>query len=731
MSTHQRDPQRKIYLIFLGVVSVGLAIVALMLPSLTSSASTTLGAGQVAPQEYLAPFTKTFTSEALTEKARRDAANAVHPVYTPANTSISRQQLEKLRSTLAYISNVRVDSHATINQQMDDLAALDDVNLSQETALSLLLLTDARWEIIQQEAPTVLERLMRGAIRPQDVENARNSVQSLVSLSLAEDQVILVTELVTPFITQNSEYSETLTEAERQGARDSVEPVSRTFIAGQTIVERGQVLTEEHLEALEQLGLVEPERPLLSWIAASALALLMAAFVVLYLIREPELVNDLRALTLILVLFFLFLYAARFVIPAHTVIPYAFPVAAFSLTVAALFGFPLAIIFSIPLAILVAYDLPNSLDLTLYLLVGSLISVLALSQANRLVNFLWAGLAYAISGSLVIVAHRLLLPSTDMEGMITLFVAAFFNGLVTASLSVLLMFLLAYVLGITTQMQLMDLTRPDQPLLQFILREAPGTYQHSLQLANLTEQAAERVGADPLLTRVGALYHDAGKALNPAYFIENQVAGFPNPHDTLDPETSSRIIIQHVIDGLELGKEYRLPRRVLDFISEHHGTMLTRYQYINAVKAAGGDESKVDMSKFRYPGPRPQSRESAILMLADGSEARVRAERPLDEEHLRNMVGDLIDNRVTSGQLDNTDLTLNDLDVILESFISTLKGVYHPRVKYPELDQPEQARAELPAPEEDTIPLPSVKGHQEDSEVSINTPVDTHHLNPE
>jgi putative nucleotidyltransferase with HDIG domain len=435
--------------------------------------------------------------------------------------------------------------------------------------------------------------------------------------------------------------------------------------------------------------------------------LLASVFVILYLSREVELGQELRTLAVILILFNFFLFSARFVIPAHTVIPYGFPVAAFGLTVGAMFGTRLAIVFSIPLAVLVAYDLPNSLDLTLYLLFGTLISILALRQARRLADFLWAGLAFAISGSLIIVAYRLLLPSTDLEGMVTLFAAAFFNGLVTASLSVLLQFLLAYVLGMTTQMQLMDLTRPDQPLLQYIMREAPGTYQHSLQLANLVEQAAERISADPLLSRVGALYHDAGKARNPAFFIENQVPGFPNPHDNLDPETSAEIIIRHVTDGLDLGKQYRLPRHVLDFISEHHGTMLARYQYVNAVKAADGDESKVDAQKFQYPGPRPQSRETAILMLADGSEARVRAERPMTTEQLYTLIKSVIDNRISQGQLDDTDLTLNDLDVILESFTSTLKGIYHPRVKYPELEQPTKPVADLPSQKEEKLSLPT------------------------
>jgi len=180
-----------------------------------------------------------------------------------------------------------------------------------------------------------------------------------------------------------------------------------------------------------------------------------------------------------------------------------------------------------------------------------------------------------------------------------------------------------------------------------------------------------------------------GLYLSYLYFIENQVIGSPNPHDNLEPEISAEIIIRHVTDGLELARNHRLPRRIQDFIVEHHGTMLTRYQYVKAVEAAGGDKSKVDKNQFRYPGPPPQSRETAILMLADGCEARLRAERPEGKEELRNVIKEVIDNRLSSEQLDNTDLTLRELDEIIESFTTTLRGIYHPRIEYPKLEQQE------------------------------------------
>jgi putative nucleotidyltransferase with HDIG domain len=701
LMANRRSVRRSIFLVLFLLVSAALALIALMLPLIARLISPSLQVGQVADQDYRAPQAVTFTSEVLTGQRRDSAERAVSPVYTQPDPSIARDQLELLQSSLAYITNVRADAYASNRQKMDDLAALDDVHLGQETASAILALSDSRWQAVQQESIVVLEQVMRSTIRPDLVDDARSSVPTLVSLSLSEQQADIVAELAAAFVAPNSLYSESLTIAAREKARDSISPVSRTFMAGETVVQRGQVLSAADVEALQQMGLGQPQEQWQDVASAAALVALILAFMLFYLVRGDAIVQDLRSLILMGVLFLAFLLGTRLAIPGHTVIPYAFPLAAYSLCVASLFGAELALASSLPLAVMVAFGLPNALDLTIYYTMGSLFGVLALGRARRITSFFWAGAAVALSSVLVVLVYRLPLPTTDLVGLATLAGAALFNGLAAASLTVLLQFFLAQVLGLTTPLQLMELTRPDQPLLQIILREAPGTYQHSLQVANLAEQAAECIHADALLTRVGALYHDAGKALNPVYFIENQVPGFPNPHDELEPLESAAIIIRHVSDGLDLARKYRLPRRISDFISEHHGTMVTPYQYVNAVAAANGSENKVDIEQFRYPGPRPQSCETAILMLADGSEARVRAEKPKEEDELRQLIKSTIDDRVALGQLDDTDLTLHDLSMIADSFTATLRGVYHPRVKYPKLEPALVSESTAPVP---TVP---------------------------
>jgi len=709
--------RRNIGIVFLFLAIFIFVLVGLMIPFITTQIDSQLSSGEVAQREIVAPRSLTFTSNILTEEQREAAANSIAAIYSPPDTSIARNQLESLRGTLAFITSVHDDSYASIEDKLADLAALEDINLDQETSLSILELSDTRWQAVQQEAIVVLEQVMRATIRENQLESARDNVPALVSLSLPEDQADIVSELVIGFVTPNSLYSEVLTETARQNAREAVSPVERSFVQGQTMLLKGQIISETDLEALEQFDLVRTQTRWQDLLSAGALAILTLVYFLIYFSRNPALSEDLRGLTVIFTLFVIFLIGGRLIVNSQTVIPYIYPIAAFSLVVASLFGTRTALVFTLPLSILFTYDTPNAFELTLFNLVGSYAGIFALGPARRITSFFWAAALIAFAEIMVIIAFRVAQPNVDYLALAALIGIALVNGIASSSLAVLLQYVIAQILGLTTALQLMEISRPDHPLLQFILRNAPGTYQHSLQVANLAEQAAENIGADTLLTRVGAIYHDAGKAINPFFFIENQLPGNTNPHDSLSPLSSSQMIIRHVPDGLELARKYRLPRRIQDFIEEHHGTMLTRYQYAKAVEAAGGDESQVDKAQFTYPGPRPKSRETAILMLADGSEARVRAERPPDEEALRKVIKSVIEQRLSTGQLDETDLTLRDLDQLIDSFTTTLRGIYHPRIEYPD------SKKELPPKVEDapTVPIISRKS----SNISANPPADS------
>lgn len=667
-------------IVLVGIIAYG----ALVLPLAFRPSALPLQVGDVSPSDYQAPQSLQYTSEVRTEEARLAAENAVAPVYASPDPSIARRQIERLRASLQYITLVRDDENSTPEQKISDIAALNDVTLNPETIAKIIELTPARWDTIQQETLSVLEQVMRRTIREQDVETMRRSIPSLVSLSLNEDVAAMVAELVTTYVSANSLYNADLTEAARKSAREAVQSITEEYKAGEIIVLRGQIITLAQIEALKEFGLIEEASPWQDYAGAGALVVMVGAYVCLYFSRRRlAFLLEARSLVVVAVIFIIFLVGARLTIPNRTVLPYAFPLPAVGLLVATLFGVEAGIVFSFAIALLAPYALPNTLDLMPYYLATSLTGVLVLGSARRVWTFFRAGAAITGAGIAMLIAFRL--PFTQMDGvaLLQLAGAAIFVGLASSSLALVLQYFLAQSLGLTTALQLIEISRPDFPLLQFFLRNAAGTYQHSLQVANLAEQAAELIGADALLTRVGALFHDVGKALNPMFFIENQPHGEMNTHEDIDPAEASAAIIAHVTDGVALAHKHRLPRRIDDFILEHHGTMITRYQYNQALEAAGGDASKVDVEKFRYPGPRPRSRETALLMLADGSEARARAQRPQTEEDIRKIVLSTIESAQKQGQLDNTQLTLRDLSIITDAFVTILRGAYHPRITYP------------------------------------------------
>lgn len=681
------------------IVAVSLvSFSALTLPIGLRPTTQVLDVGSVAQITLQAPRDLEYVSDVRTEEARQAAESAVELVYTSPDPAIARQQIERLNTTMQYITSVRSNDDLAGEQKQSDLVTLSDVRLQLGTIDYLLAISDSRWEVVQAEALRVLEQVMRRAIHEDKVEAAQVSTASFVSLTLSEQQSTLVTELVTAFVIPNSFYSEELTTAARQAARDAVKPIVQTYKTGETIVPAGEIITPADLEAFQQLGMIRPGQRWEDVLGAAAIILLSAVLVPLYFFRRNRavVVNDPRSLLVIALVFIVFLIGAR-LFTNRTLAPYGYPLQAAGLLITTLFGLETGLVIAIPLCLLASYGLPNTLDLAPYYLISSLMGLLVLGPVRRFWGFVRAGIAVSLSGFVVLMAYRLPFFTPDWLGIVQFVGVVAFSGFAAASITLLLQFLLAQTLGLTTVFQLLDISRPDYPLLQFLLRNAPGTYQHSLQVANLAEQAAEKIGADPLLTRVGAQFHDIGKALNPTFFIENQIPGNVNKHHDISPEESAATIIRHVTDGVQLAKKHRLPRRLHDFILEHHGTLITRYQYAQAMEITGGDVTKVDIESFRYPGPRPNSRETALLMLADATEARARAERPTTDEGLRELVRNVIETVQKFGQLDDTLLTLRDLNLITESFAATLRGTYHPRIQYPSAKVPDQ---------DSTIPVP-------------------------
>ena len=658
-----------------------------------------LHVGQVAPQDFQAPRNIEYISTVRTDQARDIAERSVAQVYSQPDPAIARRQIDRLRTALNSIANTRADPMISYDEKVAQLGTLSDLRLEPATITQILALPDFRWSAISDDALRVLEQIMRGPVRDDNINTIQANLESVVSLALTEDQAAIVVQLVSPFVVANSFLSLELTDAARQAARQSVQPITQTYVEGEIVVQRGQLLGDTDIEALQTLGLIRPTSPLLDDVGLGALVAVCMVFIGIYFNRRrPGYYNQNRSLLLISILMLGFLAFARLVIPNRTVLPYLFPLPAFGILIATLFGTGGGLILAMVVSVLAAYGLPNTLDLTLFYLLSSLIGILVLGKAHRIGSFLWAGLAAALAGMSVIIAYRLPAGTLDPLGYITLLGAALINGIASASVALLLQYILAEFLGLTTALRLLEIARPDAPLLKYFLRSAPGTYQHSLQVANLAEQAAEKLGMDTLLVRVGALYHDVGKSANPSFFIENQMPGNLNPHDDVDPETAAATVIAHVHDSLALARKYRLPSRLQDFMREHHGTLLARYYYNAAVLAAGGDTSRVDAAKYRYPGPRPRTRETALLMLADNVEARARSEPPRTEKEVSMVVQKAIDYCLSEGQLADTRFTFRDLASITEVFTVALTGLYHPRIQYP-------GSGTKPALDGPTIPL--------------------------
>ena len=503
------------------LVLTGLGVYAiLVLPISLRPSSLLVHAGQVAPQDFQAPRTTEYISTIRTEQARAVAERAVAQVYSSPDPVIARRQIEHLRTALDYISATLADATLDTAKKRALLASFSDLRLQSEVIDQILALSSSRWNSIAQDALRVLEQVMRSPVRDTNLETTQANLIFIVSLALTEAESAIVVDLVKPFVVDNSFSSPDLTDAARQQARQSVEPITQTYVEGETIVQRGQLLTDADIEALQTLGLIRPTNPALDYLGAAAMVAVIMSFAGIYFHRRrPLYYNEGRSLVMVAVLFLVFLAAAKLVIPNRTVLPYLFPLPAFGMLIATLFGPGGGLILSIMISVLAAYGLPNALDLTLFYVFSSLIGILSLGKAHRVGSFLWAGLASAAAGMAVIIAYRLPADTLDPLGYVTLVGAVGLNGIASASVALMLQYLLAEFLGLTTALRLLEIARPDAPLLQFFLRNAPGTYQHSLQVANLAEQAAEKLGMDTLLVRVGALYHDVGKALNPSFFI--------------------------------------------------------------------------------------------------------------------------------------------------------------------------------------------------------------------
>jgi hypothetical protein len=654
-----------------------------------------LEAGKPAPANVQASRATQYVSEVLTEQARAAARDAVDPQYdfTLANgVAIATQQLgefERLVNTidLAFGDTVSEGARSALLG-----AALPD-QIGTEDRTTLLALDGPRWSAVRNEAARVLDTLERSELRDVEVAAVRSSLAGRMGGDLTAAEAALAAALIRPLVVPNSSYSGTLTDQARARAAESVVDQVQSWERGQTIVRRGDLVDDVAMEAVEELGLNDGG---LDPIRLSGFVLLTVLVVGLLLTWTWRFRRDFWHRNNVLLLLGLLLLVSVFALKLtadRAWLPYALPLAAVGMLVTVLLDAGVAVILTALIAVVAAAVNGGGLELAAYTMLGGLAGIVGVRRGERLTVFLQAGVGVFVVQSLVVVTFALL-GDQDIRGILELIGAAAVSAGGSAVAAVGSFAVIGSVFGIVTSFQLLELANPSQPLLRRLLVETPGTYHHSLMVGNLAERAAEVIGADPLLTRVAAYYHDVGKIANPAFFIENQ-AGGDNVHDELDPETSAQMLKSHISEGIDLAYRSGLPKAIIAFIPQHHGTAVMGYFYGRAREIAaapyGGLETAegrkaadaVDVRKFRHGGPKPQSREAAIIMLADSTEASVRSLATRDEASIRAMVARIIEDRIADDQFDECDLTLRDIERIREAFVAQLLGMYHQRVAYP------------------------------------------------
>ncbi|HOG45636.1 MAG TPA: HDIG domain-containing protein [Anaerolineae bacterium] len=660
-------------------VSVSGVLLVRLLPD-----NTDLRVGEPAPRTILAPQSVSYVSHYLTEEQRNKAAAQVAPVYAPIDAQVVRKQLALARDITDYLDAVRSDVYATPEGRQQAVAAIDTLKLSPAAINAILSLDNASWNAVRADVITVLEQAMRSEIRKDELADARRRVPALVGSSLSASGREAAEALVQALLVPNSFYDEATTEQLRLQAREKVLPVSLDIKQGEAVVREGELVTPLQMEELETLGLHQEAGGWGQTAGTVLFVALLTAVLVAYIhLLQPELWQRPRRVLLLALSLIAAAAAARLMVPEHTLLPYLFPAAALAMLASVLIEVRLGIFFGVLLSLLVGFVSGGSLELVAYTLMGSLVGSLALSQMQQLNSFAQAGALVALANILTVAAFRLFRQDFDTAGLLQLLVATMGSGALSASLTLAAYAFVGRVFGITTSLQLLELARPTHPLFRQLLLKAPGTYHHSIIVANMAERAAEAVGADPLLARVGAYYHDIGKAQRPYFFIENQAEG-SNPHDRLDPKTSAQIIISHTSDGVALARQHGLPERVQDIIAQHHGTTKATFFYRMACKEAKeGAGVTVNESDFSYPGPLPDTKEAAIVMLAD-VEAVVRSVHPETPAAMEDLIRQFVEEKLIGGQLDHCNLTLRDLDNIREAFGGVLKSIFHPRIQYPE-----------------------------------------------
>jgi putative nucleotidyltransferase with HDIG domain len=638
----------------------------------------TLREGMVSPYDVAAPRGLEFVNPERTEELRRRTVASIPPAYR-ANPGALAEAERSVRGLAESILAFRADaalSAAAMRSALTRLGLLDEARAAAES------LARAEIDAARDLALRSIHETMATGVRPEDLPAARVRADDRVRelphpaavRSLARH---LAVQGVRPTLVVDPE----VTRAHQEAAALAVEPVRERILRDEIIVRRGDVVTAAQLRRLQVLGVVTSPQRWESMLGTLLLMSLLVAVIGAYLWKfQPEIWNSDRQLVLLAVILLVTVLGTR--ILAARLSGLLVPVAAATMLVTILINPRVGSFTGGVLAILTGIVGGGDLRLAIVSYVGALTGVFGMRRIQRRTDLALAGTLVGLANAAAIVATDLIARNVSAETL-TNAGQGVLNGLLAGILTIGALPYLEDAFGLVTPIKLLELSIPSHPLLRRLQLETPGTYNHTTLVANLAEAAAEAVGADALLARVGSYYHDVGKIRRPGFFVENQIGGRRNPHDRMQPSLSALAIAAHVRDGLEFARQYRLPKAIADFIPEHHGTSLIAYFYHRAVERAGGEP--VDPQAYRYEGPRPRSKETAIVMLADSTEGAARSLGNPQPDRIHDVVRRIVREKLEDGQLDECDLTFRDLDRIETTFTRILTSMFHPRIEYPEV----------------------------------------------
>lgn len=703
------------------IVLVSLLLITLILCSRYFSFQSVVDDG-ISKQEVIATKTIEVVDKNETALKRKEAAAKVSPVFKPIDGDIDYISMDNLNSIIAIINQIRKDILEDNSKayKIDELirnTPLEKMNNSLNRYL-LIEASDYSWVDVQNKSKKIVEKILKQGISEKDlVENKIGLIKSYLVRSDSEQNKLAITALVNLSVDKpNIVIDQEQTNLAKRNAMDAVEQVKVYYKKGQLVVAKGEKVDSLQYEALKKLGYTVNK---LNWFLVFGVFcfVIITMYIVWYYLSryEPEYANSPKHLALLGTLTVISIAVALFVPDFPTIynqdVPtYILPVAAVTIIISFFTNSRIALLLTSMIIVLIAVVFNFPVDEVSVMAIGVIVAVLKSSRTTyyRDSFLIESGIAIGLAQVLVVLSNFFITNNVqldiDLQELIFKLIIALISGFLTGAITIAAMPHLEAIFKIITAHGLMELADQNQPLLRRLQFEAPGTYHHSLMVSTLGEAAAEAIGASTILVRVGAFYHDIGKLKRPAFFIENQsYFGSDNPHDKLNPRLSKMVLTAHTKDGLELAKQYQLPEAIQNLIVEHHGEGVMIYFYMSALEMEGPE--KVFKDQFRYAGPKPSSKESAIIMLADATESAVRSLTNPSINDIEEMIMKIVTERVEDGQLSDSPITLKDIKIISSTFIRVLRGMQHHRIEYQDtmLEELDKKQKDAKAKRDNTV----------------------------